>query len=103
MDTPAGKYGPKDTNQFCSNHTVGKEIGVAHCCAGALLPPSLVTQVEDKAAEREADQDPGDDEGSDAISSSCGVEAAEQDRIKADRGNEGKGGKGSIRSGGRVI
>ena len=55
---------------------------MAHRCAGALLTPSLVTQVEDEDVEREEEEDAGDGEGSVVERSNCGVEALVDDIIE---------------------
>lgn len=49
---------PKSPDQLHGSQVVGKEVGVALCLEGALLPPSLVTQVEDESAERKDHADP---------------------------------------------
>ncbi len=46
---------------------------MARCCEGALLPPSLITQVEDAGAEREEEEGPGDNEGSEDEKSNSGL------------------------------
>ena len=58
---------------------------MAHHSAGALLPPSLVAQVEDEDAEREKDDDPGDGEGGRADKASCGGEALVCKIIRVER------------------
>ncbi len=65
MDTTAHECEPYDTYQLCDNHVVGNEIGVAHGCAGAPLPPSFETQMEDEDAKREEEDADGDGEGCD--------------------------------------
>ena len=57
---------------------------MANRCTGALLPPSLVTQVEDEDAEREDEEDAGDGEGDDGERASCKPEALEQEIMEVD-------------------
>lgn len=80
---------------------VGEEVGVARRPAGAmLLPPSLVTQVEDEDVEREEDQDTGDGVGSDAENANFGVEAFVQEIKDVDGGRSRM--KRGIRGGRKV-
>ncbi|TNN38145.1 hypothetical protein EYF80_051683 [Liparis tanakae] len=58
--------GPYDANQLYDHHVEGEDVGVAHRRAGALLPPPLETQVDDVDAEREDEEEEGDDERCDA-------------------------------------
>ena len=55
--------GPQNICDVQNGHLVREDVGVAGCCEGAVLPPPLVTQVEDHNCKREDDQTFGDDEG----------------------------------------
>lgn len=56
----------QDCNHFHENHVVGEDVGVTSCCCCrgdvALLPPSLVPQIEHKSGERKDEKDVGDGE-----------------------------------------
>ena len=58
---------------------------MAHHRARALLPPSLVAQVEDEDAEREEEDDVSDGEGGRTETASCGGEAHVCNIIRAER------------------
>jgi len=53
----------------------GEDVGVARRHAGALLPPSLETQVDDVDAGREDDKHDDDGQGGEAEDAGCGVVA----------------------------
>ncbi|XP_042368702.1 L-amino-acid oxidase-like [Plectropomus leopardus] len=75
-----GDYTPKHENQLNSSHVEGEHVRVDGCCKGPLLPPSLVTQVEDKDGEREEKEDPSGVEGGGEMKSSRGAVAEEMQR-----------------------
>lgn len=79
MDTTTHKDEPYIVHQLYDGHVIGKEVSVAHCCARALLPPSLQTQAEDEDVEwdEEDDADYGEDDDVDICS--CGVQAVVQE------------------------
>ena len=65
MYTPTAKGVSYDTKKLHGDQVVGEAVWVTRhrCCGGgALLPPSLETQVEDEDAEREEEEDACDAE-----------------------------------------
>ena len=67
---------------------VGEDVGVASIIEGALLPPSLETQIQDEDGEREEEEGSGDVEDSDDKMTDCEVEAIKDHWIK---GGVGRG------------
>lgn len=62
-DTIAEDGVPEVTKKLHSDHVVGEGVWVTWCYGGGvLLPPSYGTQVEDKDADREEDEDTCDEE-----------------------------------------
>lgn len=102
MDSTTNECGPYNTQQLYYDHLVGKVVRVAHRHAGALLPPSLETQVENGDADREDGEDADDGEGCNAESASRGVEAVVHLTKKACTGRLGTRRKGGI-GGGRGV
>ena len=92
MGTTTSDCGPEDTNQLYDDHVVGEDVGVAAGRVGALLTPSLETQVEDVDVEREEEEDADEGEGGDVESASCGSEARHVERQAG--GKEGRRRKG---------
>lgn len=69
---------PQRGDELHGSQVGGEDVGVAHRCNGALLPPPLlVTQVEDEDGGREKEEGLGDDVGSGDDGSSSGVRAVE--------------------------
>lgn len=97
MGTTTDECGPHDTNQLYGDHVVGKDVGVVHRRAIALLSPSLETQAGDVDVEREEEDEAGGGEDGDAQSASCGSEAVLHFIIQAD-GRQMRG-KGGVRGG----
>lgn len=79
MDTTTNKNEPYIVHQLYDSHVIGKEVSVADCCARALLPPTLQTQVDDEGVEW-YDQDKADHGEDDEVDiCSCGAQADVQE------------------------
>ena len=97
MGTTTSDCGPEDTNQLYDDHVVGEDIGVARGHVGALLAPSLETEVEDVDVEREEEEDADDGEGGDVHSANCRSEAGHEKQQAGGRGGRRRNGRGVAR------
>lgn len=92
MDGTAQAHESHDIYDLTYGYVVGEGIDVIHGHSGALLPPLLETQVEDRDAEREVDDDADagvDDESHLAILGNHTV-IQDQKHVCGDAGERGR-------------
>lgn len=71
-----------NTVQLYGSSVVGEDVRMVCCLDGALLPPPLMTQVEDKDGEKATEEDLSDGVSSEDENCSSGVKAVVEHRIQ---------------------